>query len=1061
MLVAFALVGLSSRAAGGGAVVVSVPGIAGAPDMVVTADVGSSSAFRLGVEFSGGSAAAAASAALPSPSLDAARAMANATRVTGPDGVGLRASFGELLVAADGRFTLRDSGGRLVARATGPPALAPEATGHDGITMPVSGSKTGPGANGRRPCLVNGGWGPPFHWDQEDNFFAFAVSEHAHDPDYIHCYPVSFDGVNGDFGAPASNQDTCTVITHVVPYGWRAGGGGGGGGGNYSMELPHSPVGKDGHTNCCAACNDEPACAAWVQDNSAAAKGKANCHLFSCVDQWIPPDLLGEADHDYLAGGYEGQCPAPHSPTTPPVPPPATQPTGGYIHQDGWFGLGRRVDWYLAPTPAGGFDFTRALFDLTGAPAVPPLFGMAFMATYWGYTSMAQVESYMHEFRRRRLPIDAFIMDYDWFGPDPCPANGTGSTTTSSDGPDTAAAAAAAAADDDDDATTAAALLGSPPLVTGSIWRALHSDRDAALQACATELGGRVAAFESGSAEPWWTSATTGDQVCAGLGFSGGCTKVVDWQCNVLPCSGTSEASRASECGGPVVPTPPPTPPAPIPQGGCNCGDFGYRRGWWNNVSFAQPDGTVARCAAPADVFAHFQSPPLSLHFGAIRKPRTYSNKALCEANGWLLPNASDVGEGGDINFNFSAPGMARWYVDGHAHFIEDGMDFWWNDEGETSWFTYLLWNEAQAAMFGAGKPNTRHFTINRAWQPGMQRFPAISWTGDGQSCTHQELLRGMMNGCPLTSCDLTSPDAVTLVRQYQSAVFTPIMRVHEMQGTPRFPWFWPDPNATAPAVYEEVQAAFRAAIGMRYTFLPFLYSLAHAAHLHGRPIGHPASFAFPAACAADPAGKASRACAAARGTYTVGGALIPSDLGALVHTNAKGLPRENASSATLPVDCRWFRWNTTAAFAGGQTVRSSQLQLAEMAVFVKAGAILPLQANGSSIQFSAQAGGALELHVYAGADGSFEMVEDDGISLDYRDAATAAAKEGAMRTTTWRWSDATKTLTWSVGKGGAALRSPNLYTAVLPLLFEEGAAGPQRAAQQPLAASGGKIVFN
>jgi hypothetical protein len=47
-----------------------------------------------------------------------------------------------------------------------------------------------------------------------------------------------------------------------------------------------------------------------------------------------------------------------------------------------------------------------------------------------------------------------------------------------------------------------------------------------------------------------------------------------------------------------------------------------------------------------------------------------------------------------------------------------------------------------------------------------MQRFPAIAWTGDGQSCTHEELLRGMLNGCPLTSCDLTSPDATTLVRQ-------------------------------------------------------------------------------------------------------------------------------------------------------------------------------------------------------------------------------------------------------------------------------------------------------
>ena len=34
------------------------------------------------------------------------------------------------------------------------------------------------------------------------------------------------------------------------------------------------------------------------------------------------------------------------------------EPTGGYIHQNGWFGLGKRMEWYLAPTPAGGFDFT-------------------------------------------------------------------------------------------------------------------------------------------------------------------------------------------------------------------------------------------------------------------------------------------------------------------------------------------------------------------------------------------------------------------------------------------------------------------------------------------------------------------------------------------------------------------------------------------------------------------------------------------------------------------------------------------------------------------------------
>ena len=100
---------------------------------------------------------------------------------------------------------------------------------------------------------------------------------------------------------------------------------------------------------------------------------------------------------------------------------------------------------------------------------------MGFMATYWGYKSMQEVERYMHEFRQRELPIDSFIMDYDWFGPDPCPA-----------------------ADDDE------------------------------------------------------------------------------------------QAEAEAEAG------------ALSPQGGSNCGDYGYRRGWWDNVTFTQ-DGTSVFCETPKD----------------------------------------------------------------------------------------------------------------------------------------------------------------------------------------------------------------------------------------------------------------------------------------------------------------------------------------------------------------------------------------------------------------------------------------------------------------------------
>ena len=499
------------------------------------------------------------------------------------------------------------------------------------------------------------------------------------------------------------------------------------------------------------------------------------------------------------------------------------------------------------------------------------------------------------------------------------------------------------------------------------------------------------------------------------------------------------------------------TPECPDGKRERTCGDYGYRDGWWNNQTFRSAQRSTV-CATARDVFDHFRRPPLSMHFGGIRKPRTYSNLNLSKTKGWLLPPQSDVGEGSGINFNFSIPEMREWYASTHAHFIRDGMSFWWNDEGETEWFTYLLWNEAEASMFRKNRPNVRHFTINRAHQPGMQRFPAATWTGDGQSCTHEELLRGTMHGSPYTSCDLTSPDATTLLRQYQSAVFTPIMRVHMMKGTPRFPWYWPA-NTEDPS-YAAHQQAFQSALEMRYRFLPFLYSLAHSQYRYGRPIAHPASFAFPGECVAP----RSLRCAVSQRTYMVGGVLLPSDLLGLAHTNVRPPPVVNASRAVLPdlgpTSNGWFKWNTTAAVPGGQTVRET-LGLSEMSIYVKPGAILPLQANASRVQHTAQAGGLLELQIYAGADGDFDMVEDDGISYDYSGEAAGAASDEdnpMVRTTTWRWNDSDKTLTWSV-RGGESLKSAHAYTHVLPVLFAKDCEA-EHGQVVVLTESGGKIVF-
>ena len=115
-------------------------------------------------------------------------------------------------------------------------------------------------------------------------YFAFAVSPWSYDPDYMHCYPVSFDG-DGRYPSP-EQEDTCTTITHVVPENSSA------------VELAFVKVdrsGGDSTNSCCNACNAMDGCTAWMMDRVNGPGGN-NCHLYSCVEQWVPPDVSGGND---------------------------------------------------------------------------------------------------------------------------------------------------------------------------------------------------------------------------------------------------------------------------------------------------------------------------------------------------------------------------------------------------------------------------------------------------------------------------------------------------------------------------------------------------------------------------------------------------------------------------------------------------------------------------------------------------------------------------------------------------------------------------------------------
>ena len=47
---------------------------------------------------------------------------------------------------------------------------------------------------------------------------------------------------------------------------------------------------------------------------------------------------------------------------------------------------------------------------------MPPLCAFGFVATYWGWQNQVDVESNISAFRHGQYPLDAVVMDYDWFG---------------------------------------------------------------------------------------------------------------------------------------------------------------------------------------------------------------------------------------------------------------------------------------------------------------------------------------------------------------------------------------------------------------------------------------------------------------------------------------------------------------------------------------------------------------------------------------------------------------------------------------------------------------------
>ncbi|XP_067088732.1 lysosomal alpha-glucosidase isoform X2 [Osmerus mordax] len=139
-----------------------------------------------------------------------------------------------------------------------------------------------------------------------------------------------------------------------------------------------------------------------------------------------------------------------------------------------------------------------------------------------------------------------------------------------------------------------------------------------------------------------------------------------------------------------------------------------------------------------------------------------------------------------------------------------------------------------------------RPFVLSRSSFPGIGCFSGV-WTGDVQSDWEQLrfsipaiLLFGLF-GVPLAGADVCGFGGDTTeelcVRWMQLGAFYPFMRNHNDK-----------PNAPQePYVFgQKAQAAMRTAVMLRYSLLPFLYTLFHHAHTSADTVARPLFLEFP-----------------------------------------------------------------------------------------------------------------------------------------------------------------------------------------------------------------------
>jgi alpha-D-xyloside xylohydrolase len=210
-------------------------------------------------------------------------------------------------------------------------------------------------------------------------------------------------------------------------------------------------------------------------------------------------------------------------------------------------------------------------------------------------------------------------------------------------------------------------------------------------------------------------------------------------------------------------------------------------------------------------------------------------------------------------------------------------------------------------------------------------------------------------------------------VRWFEWGTFMPTMRTH---GTRNYNEVWSYGPQAEPILEKFLK--------LRYTLMPYIYSLGWFTHETGAPFMRALFMDFPN----DPNVASGHV---ATTEYMFGPALL------VAPVTEQGM---TSRAVYLPAGTDWYNYWTNEKQHGGQTI-TVQAPIDEIPLFVKAGSILPL---GAPVESTHEKQAIAKIKVYPGADAAFTLYDDDGVTYGY--------EKGEDRITKLRWDDATGKLT-------------------------------------------------